>query len=251
MLSLLSLTPLPNSKGSVFTPRSLSGLSLWLDSADVLNGSNPAHNSKFSSWTDKSGSGNNFTQSTSGNQFTYGAAQLNSIDVVVGNRAANTYMSNAMQYFNTATPFTVFLTLVITNSLNNFVANFNNGTSGSSVLEVIPGSALGLIQQGSWLGSSWDGSAIPTSTAFMITMGYNGSGPGTAGNYFARLNGSNLTRLSDNGGAGTPTTAIGSDIVDGSLALGGYVLDFVIQAATATTTEESEMLAYEQTKWGF
>lgn len=58
-----------------FSPRSISGLQLWLDGSDsgsvTLNGSN------VSQWNDKSGGGRHATQGTSGSQPAYSSASLN------------------------------------------------------------------------------------------------------------------------------------------------------------------------------
>ena len=48
-----------------FTPKSVSGCSLWLDGSDPAGtGTAPANASSVSTWTDKSGSGYNFTASS-------------------------------------------------------------------------------------------------------------------------------------------------------------------------------------------
>lgn len=49
-----------------FLPKDYSGIRLWLDASNVLNGSNPSNNSAISSWTDLSGVSGNATQSTVG-----------------------------------------------------------------------------------------------------------------------------------------------------------------------------------------
>jgi hypothetical protein len=49
-----------------FNPKNIPGIRLWLDAANVFNGSNPANNTAISSWTDLSGVSGNATQATSG-----------------------------------------------------------------------------------------------------------------------------------------------------------------------------------------
>jgi hypothetical protein len=49
-----------------FVPKNISGIRLWLDASNVLNGSNPSNNSAISSWVDLSGVSGNAAQATSG-----------------------------------------------------------------------------------------------------------------------------------------------------------------------------------------
>jgi hypothetical protein len=49
-----------------FNPKNIPGIRLWLDAANVFNGSNPANNTALSSWSDLSGVSGNATQATSG-----------------------------------------------------------------------------------------------------------------------------------------------------------------------------------------
>lgn len=51
---------------STFNPKNISGIRLWLDASNVLNGSNPSNNSAISSWTDLSGVSGNAGQATVG-----------------------------------------------------------------------------------------------------------------------------------------------------------------------------------------
>ena len=59
-----------------FSPSSLSNLELWLDASD--SSSITQASSKVSQWNDKSGNGNNLTQSTEGSKPVYSASSLNS-----------------------------------------------------------------------------------------------------------------------------------------------------------------------------
>jgi len=64
--------PVLSMQTSTFSPRNVSGNTLWLDSQDPLGtGTAPFLNSKISTWVDKSGGGRNATQSTGSNQPTY------------------------------------------------------------------------------------------------------------------------------------------------------------------------------------
>lgn len=247
---LLILAP-PKIVSGAFTPRSLTAIQLWLDSADVLNGSNPPHNTKFATWNDKSGNGYNYTQATSGNQFTYGAAQVNAKDVVVADRSANTYMSNTRQFMNTGSAFTIFYTVEVTDLTPGFayIGTLRNAASTSAVIG-LTSADFRFIANGSWTGSLWNAS-ISTSAVYMFTIGYNGSGATTTSNYFAKQNGSLLTFNGPDVGAAGAHSAVGSDVDDPGIALNGYILDFVFQGAAASPTEESQMLSYEQAKWNF
>jgi hypothetical protein len=49
-----------------FLPKDYSGIRFWIDSSNVLNGSNPANNTAISSWVDLSGVSGNAGQSTAG-----------------------------------------------------------------------------------------------------------------------------------------------------------------------------------------
>lgn len=73
-----------------FTPRSINGLTLWLDASDL---STITIATGVSQWSDKSGQGRHAVQATGGNQPTSGANTINGRNVIkFGNNAAQKYM---------------------------------------------------------------------------------------------------------------------------------------------------------------
>ena len=120
-----------------FKPTDIGGCQLWLDAADVttmiLNGT------KVTQWNDKSISGYNFTQATSGNKPTYSTASKNSLNTITFTSANSTYLLG-----------TASTTFMGTNSISVYgVFKINNNTSSSAVFsKSLYGSAAGRILYG-------------------------------------------------------------------------------------------------------
>ena len=115
-----------------FNPKSLSGLTLWLDAADAsavtLDG-----NSRVSQWSDKSGLGRHFTQTNAAVRARYNATvngknAINSIFSESGGNAALTRPGVTNADFGGATSATVFVVF----NLESTIEFFNTSSLGDA-----------------------------------------------------------------------------------------------------------------------
>ena len=100
-----------------FSPRQIAGCALWLDGADPAGtGVLPANNSTLATWVDKSGLGNNATQSTSGSRPSFKQGYQNGIGSVYFTPANNMLLPSL-----TIGPLTIFVVAkLVTFANNNF-----------------------------------------------------------------------------------------------------------------------------------
>lgn len=223
-----------------FSPKNVSGLQLWLDAADastiVLTGAN------VSSWNDKSGNGNNFTNSGT---VTYASNAL------TFNSSAMTRASFTGLATGNTTPLTVFIILNCT-SVSGTRGVFNYGEVGSSnrgiVLFIDTDSKIyGTTYFGNFLIST----SISTNTRNMVcdNVVYNG----TAGNFTRNgfLNGSAFSTTSStvttlnlqSSAVGIGTTGVGQTFV-------GSINEVLYYNSTITTLQRQNIEGYLAWKWG-
>jgi hypothetical protein len=119
---------------SAFNPKSLPGLTLWLDAADaqtvILDG-----NSRVSQWNDKSGFGRNFTQTNASVRARYNATvngknAINSIFSDSGGNAVVTRTGVTNADFGGATSATVFIVFNLVSTVEFYnISSFGDAAS--------------------------------------------------------------------------------------------------------------------------
>ena len=112
-----------------FNPSSLSWLELWLDANDASTITKDGSN-KVSEWRDKSGNGNNATQSTPSNQLTFVSEQLNGKSVLSGDGTDRMLFSSDLYDFPSGDS-TIFV-VVIKDATTSNRRIFTAAISGSS-----------------------------------------------------------------------------------------------------------------------
>jgi hypothetical protein len=214
----------------VFTPVQISGCALWLDAADAttltLSGSS------VTTWSDKSGNGNN---ATSGGSST--PTYSNSSVVFDGNGYYNTAYSAALA---NETFFIVYKWTTISAD-----AVFISGTQTfQRIFYVSPSLSrwLYLGGQASW--GRWNTTALTSNISYLAEFSWNGSSLTP----LLYLNGSNLSITGTTGTvtsfSGTPTTSrIGSGIV-------GSINEVIGFNTTLTTPQRQAVEGYLASKWG-
>lgn len=116
-----------------FNPKQVGNLVLWLDATDPAgNGTLPSNGSALATWVDKSGAGNNVTQSTGANKPSFNLNQLNSRPGITFNGTTN-YMQAASvaSLGNTVTAFVVG-SLSASASNNGTFFEYSNGSSSNT-----------------------------------------------------------------------------------------------------------------------
>lgn len=214
----------------VFTPVQISGCSLWLDAGDATTVT--LSGSSVTTWSDKSGNGNN---ATSGGSST--PTYSNSSVVFDGNGYYNTAYSAALA---NETFFIVYKWTTISAD-----AVFISGTQTFQRFFYVSPSLsrwLYLGGQASW--GRWNTTALTSNISYLAEFSWNGSSLTP----LLYLNGSNLSITGTTGTvtsfSGTPTTSrIGSGIV-------GSINEVIGFNTTLTTPQRQAVEGYLASKWG-
>jgi len=129
---------IPTNTATPFNPHMVSGLALWLDSADTTTITQSGGN--VSQWNDKSGNGYNFAQGTSANQPTYSpSTPTNGVYFTTDLSTNYTFMTintAGLALFQNISYGTTFLVFKTTTSTQNtqraypLIATINGGNSG-------------------------------------------------------------------------------------------------------------------------
>jgi hypothetical protein len=111
------VVPLPTSRAlqqSVFSPKNISGIGLWLDGTDIAgNGSTLVNGSLINSWVDKSGLSNNATQSLPSQMPTF-LSSSNAVRFVGTSSNVMQFPTGTVPYSNN--PYTIYFTMTIQSS---------------------------------------------------------------------------------------------------------------------------------------
>lgn len=111
-----------------FNPRQISGLKLWLDASDPnANGTLPSNGASISSWKDKSGVGNDYSQGTGANQPTFNTNQIAGKGAITF--AANKFMSGGSTGFPSGSGARTWFAVVNTTSASSTSYIFLYGTN--------------------------------------------------------------------------------------------------------------------------
>jgi len=215
-----------------YSPRSISGLALWLDAADIATVSRTG--SSVTAWNDKSGNGCNATQVTEGNRPTY-----------INNGV--TFTASSSNFMNINVPFNTSHSVFLVGSSVSGSSNYYYG-------RVAGGAAPSIIQY--YIGRSieyFDGSdrgvfsaSPPTTSPFMVNF-VRSFGNNVSGFYF----GSNAFSIPQTWTFDTvnPWAYIGrSD--NNSNYLNATISEFLIFRTALSTNQRQQIEGYLAWKWG-
>ena len=244
---------IPTNTVNPFTPKLLSGLSLWLDAADgssmILSGSN------VTQWNDKSGNARN---GTAVNSPALQTNTLNGLPVI-------TFNSSSSQYFNFGNIMPIGTSQIYVFS----VFKFNDSSDGSIIAKSRQASGGGrwfLIRESGSGGLQFDIGLSPTiagtsvfsdtsTNSRLITSYWDRS------NVYIYENGTskNSGVLSDSGTSlpnndvllvGAYPNSTGTTPPASGFYLNGYIAEIIVYIATLSTAQRQQVEGYLAWKWG-
>ena len=239
-----------------FDPKSITGLTVWLkaDAGITKDGSN-----LVSDWTDQSGNGNNFSQSTAGNKPTYTASAQNGLPAITFD-GTNDYMTTAATLtLGTYSAFVVVSRPVWAASTYAGVWGHNFSAAGTAGRALgVTGSALNNWQNNEIFscGNGYGPSQTPYAFGPIGTKTNNSyhlisAGNGTA-NSFVRINRASIARAVVNAAVTSSATSMSlgtwylaatSDFWNGGIAE-VLIYNSVLSAGDITSVEN-----YLRSKW--
>jgi hypothetical protein len=245
-----------------FTPTSISGCTLWLDASDTATIA--VSGTAVTQWDDKSGSGNNFAQSTAANRPVSGTTTQNSKNVIVFDGTNDQLDSNrAASYWNflhnTAT--TLFFAVNKTGTTAESPIVWNNGGTSSNIgygVELRYDAENDVFQ---WvtIGSSGlysvfnNTGALYTTSSFFYGSVVTDPSNATAANR-SEIRFKNGTAVKNNAATNTPSASNASNI----LRVGGNSLTYfqgnigevIIYNTALNSTDRALVESYLASKWG-
>jgi hypothetical protein len=220
-------------RASGFTPKSISGLSLWLDAADT------SYNASTGTWTDKSGNGRNFSQGTPNNRPIFSAVTQNGRTLLEfdGGNDQLTQGSNFLQVAN-CTLFAAFRRLGGT-----FGSVITSAGSSDSSPSLLIDSGRGVVRGF----ANFSQASVSAVDSFNITSGTVTNG--------ASVIFTNGTQSDSDAASGTldttqTTTAIGTYRQAAANYMSGYIGEIIAYTRVLTTDERKRVESYLGKKWG-
>jgi len=231
---------------TVFTPKSLTGLQLWLDGADPnATGVAPANGTTVSVWNDKSGNGYNATVAVGKIAGTYSTSNKAVYFTAANSGYATSYTANP----STETMFVVFNN-PSPSANNNMVIGGPQGARSLSGGYAGGGAGVGacsyLNNQITWSGmASMPAGTYTSGTTVIITGQVNGL----------------TTSISQNGGtiysnttasafAAGSTTYLGTDYASPSYYYIGYEMEVIFYNSLLSLSQRQQVEGYLAWKWG-
>ena len=221
----------------LFQPTSITGCQLWLDGADVNgNGIQPVNGSTVSTWTDKSGLGNNATNVGS---IIYSNNSLSWNATGVYFKGNMTITTNTLALFIVANVVSLgngrWLFSASTNSsTNNFgnLQSFTMATTGSSIRAYRNNSSLSI-------------ATLPIGSSFIMADIFDGT------NNTIVMNGTGATPVSNTGNFGIGFYEVGSSITEElAVAFNGSYQEVIVYNSAPTTAQRQQIEGYLAWKWG-
>lgn len=222
---------------------------IWLDGNDIFgDGTKPSNGASVSTWIDKSGKKNNFSQSTGGSQPTYTLNSRGILGAVTFNGSSQ-YMScpnSSDNVFLTNGNITVFSVCLTTNASTNHIIAKGSFPSGGWASYCNPSGYFSFVATN--VAQFEDSSTTFNSNSYQI---YNATFDSLAG----------TVRFSKNGGAiSTVSAAIGSVANSQNITLGtdnalarfwsGPLGEVIVYNRTLSSDEVTLINRYLQNKWG-
>jgi len=236
-------------QGTSFSPRSISGIQLWLDGNDPNgNGVVPASGASVGTWVDKSGAGNN---ATSGTSPTFLSSAINNLGVLSFNGSTQ-FLSSTDLYSNRS--FSVFLIIRRQGANNSGSNGMIGGSSLSTNQNMIILFSSGTTLRFAFFNNDLDYPSFPaytgntaTEPSFLIEFTYT---PGTriifVNGIQVALDG-NTSNLSSSLGMrigswlGTPSS---------SLNFNGFIGEIIVLNGTPNLGSRQSIEGYLAWKWG-
>jgi hypothetical protein len=210
---------------------------LWLDSSDISTITTIS--GALSQWNDKSGSSNNFTQSTSSQRPLYSSSVLNSLAGILFD-GVDDYLQSTV--INTQTTNTSVFIVSSPFSLNVKGHTFKNGNStgyavgyGSTTSDSLGNNFIYIRETIQWHPSVSYGGISPNIVSSIINMT-------TIDNY---LNGNIIQTIS-----GIPSAPSTGTYIGGFRAFNGYVFEIIFCPLSVTPTNRQKIEGYLAHKWG-
>jgi hypothetical protein len=222
------------SSANLFSPKSIPGLALWLDSARgiTLNGST------VSAWTDQSGAGNNVSQGTGSQQPTFVAA-----DASFGGRPSLSFASASVQclldasFPGVAQPWTMVTAFSSDHSAAGWSASGNTSTGGGVFVTT---TSTGLSA----------GTQVLSANAVTTPQIVAGVANGASSALY--INNSQVAAATGNAGSSAITTTfvVAALNAAGAQALNGKVANVLLYSGALTTAQLKTLFAYLGARYG-
>lgn len=239
-----------------FDPKNVTGLTVWLkaDAGITKDGSN-----LVSDWTDQSGNGNNFSQSTAGNKPVYTASAQNSLPTIVFD-GSNDYLTTAASVtLGTYTLFAVVSRPTWAASSYGGLWGHNFASNGSAGRAVgVTGGALNSWQNNEFFSCGNGYNLTPGPYAFgpigtMTNNSYHmiSVGLGSADS-FLRKDGASIVRVSNNAAVTSSSTRMSLGtwyLAATSDFWGGGIAEVLIYNSVLSATNITSIENYLKTKW--
>jgi len=224
---------------NTFSPTSISGTLLWLDGADSTT-ITYSSGSNISQWSDKSGTGNNFTQSTAGSQPVY-AAMSNGMNAI--NFASSRNMVNTSIVF----PTTYSIFAIGYTSATGYARLLNGGIDynlffgiGNGNTQFITLAGNGQVQY--WNDVNTNSPATSVASLCLMEMTNNNTSTGL----IPYVNGTALN--AKNGSTLTFTGLQLGNFFNGAY-WNGFIAEVLIYNSVLSTTDRQKVEGYLAWKW--
>jgi hypothetical protein len=239
-------------------PTPVSGYKLWLDASDTATIT--ASGGLVSQWSDKSGFGSNFTQSTGANQPTTGTRTLNSLNTIDfdGTNDSLTCSSSTtlFNYLHSSTGGTTFFVGLLDNVASSKVMWYNNGGSSSQtgVYQDLSASNKNFTQitkgiSGSPVAVSTDNITVSNSVGFMITNKWDGGNGTAADRALLSLNSGAFSGNNSNSNSPVSSNA-SSDMLLAAGSYNGTIAEIIFYSGILSAGDITQVQSYLTTKWG-
>ena len=230
-----------------FSPRQIAGLVIWLDGADPAgNGVIPANGSTISTWTDKSGNGNN---GTAVNTPTY---SLSSKGVATSSGAYFTLPNGAYPFNDSSYTYFFVFTTTTTGSVNSLFGGGVPGTTRSTVaVRLGTNGANNVIQTYWWANGINDLLVTNTYSANVISIAETWYATGSTRTITLNFTGSSTDSPAASGARLQANTNNYLGLAyPGDGALTGFHYEFLVYNTSLSTTQRQQVESYLAQKWG-
>lgn len=234
--------------GVAFSPLSLSP-TLWLDASDTATITSSAN--RVSAWADKSGNGNNASQSTAGLKPTTNTSTMNGRNVL--DFSSNLIVTSS---FTLSTVQTVFIVFTSSSSAAQILCehgpNYNFDVGQIQYINNATSYASGY-NRGATAAANGDAASLATRTSGAHQLTFQGGG--SYATLLAWQDGAALTKTTiynNTAGVSNATAALNiGDRSGGAVApLAGSIAEIIIYNSSLSTANRQAVEAYQKAKWG-